>query len=147
MARDTAQSQLRSCGNHHPSGPISSSSHWWFYTSLASWNLPDAQGIPMGISDGITKVILALIGFCRTSLAYFPGGRMCSVEKNKMRFLCLRLQEETMEIRENICSCAKESSALLHPAFFLNLVYFSIDINADQSWNPMFFLMQPLSCK
>lgn len=42
----------------------------------------------MGISDGITEVILALIGFCRTRLAYFPGGRMCSVEiKSKEVFV------------------------------------------------------------
>lgn len=34
----------------------------------------------MGISDGIMNMILALIEFCKTSQAYFPGGRMCSVE-------------------------------------------------------------------
>lgn len=47
----------------------------------------------MGISDRIMDVILALIGFCGSSLAYFPGGRMCSVVelKSTTRILCFRL--------------------------------------------------------
>lgn len=59
---------------------------------------------------------------------------MCSVEIKSKEVFVLKTSRENDEIRENICSCAKESSALLHLAFFLNLVQFSIDINdIDQS--------------
>lgn len=49
----------------------------------------------MGISDRIMDVILALIGFRRSGLAYFPGGTMSSVQiKSKevfFFFFCFRL--------------------------------------------------------